>query len=160
MGIFDKYKVDLTHIESKPSKFYKKSKAFDFYINFFGTLDDESVRNVIGDLFKISQNLTISETPEVPWFPMNFYDLDKIGKDTLSEGEGIQEADHPGFRDIEYKRRRNYITELALKYKMYDKEVPRIDYTDTEIEVWKHCYKKLKKHYETRAVKEFNENFK
>eukprot|EP00344_Euplotes_crassus_P003590 CAMPEP_0197004534 /NCGR_PEP_ID=MMETSP1380-20130617/23241_1 /TAXON_ID=5936 /ORGANISM="Euplotes crassus, Strain CT5" /LENGTH=341 /DNA_ID=CAMNT_0042423359 /DNA_START=123 /DNA_END=1145 /DNA_ORIENTATION=- len=158
LGVFDKYGVCLSHIESKPSKFYKKSKAYDFYLDFEGSFDDEPVRNLISDLSKMSKHLTICGTPEVPWFPTNFYDLDKIGKETLSEGDGIQEADHPGFRDEEYKKRRNFITELALKYQMYDKEVPRVEYTDTEVGVWQHCYPKLKKHYVGRAVKEFNES--
>lgn len=43
---------------------------------------------------------------EVPWFPTRMTDFDFIGKKTLGEGEGIQEADHPGFRDVEYKARR------------------------------------------------------
>ena len=67
-------------------------------------------------------------------------------------------TDHPGFNDQEYKKRRDYITQIALDYNMYDKEVPRVKYTDEELSVWKYCYPKLKKHYKTRAVKEFNEN--
>jgi len=49
-------------------------------------------------------------TPEVPWFPTRIEDFDFIGKRTLSEGDGIQEADHPSFRDPEYKKRRSFIT--------------------------------------------------
>jgi len=74
----------------------------------------------------------------------------------LSEGDGIQEVDHPSFRDVEYKKRRNFITDLALKYNMYDKEIPKVKYTQQELGVWAHCYPKLKEHYKTRAVKEFN----
>ena len=59
LSVFDKNKVDLTHIQSKPSKYYKKTKAFDFYLDFMGTLEDESVRNVIGDLSRMSKHLTI-----------------------------------------------------------------------------------------------------
>jgi hypothetical protein len=42
----------------------------------------------------------------VPWFPTKIDDFDYIGKRILGEGDGIQEADHPGFRDQEYRKRR------------------------------------------------------
>ena len=158
LGVFSKYNVDLTHIQSKPSKYHKETKAFDFYLDFKGNLEEESVRTVIGDLSRMSAHLTICGTPNVPWFPTNFYDLDKIGKTTLAEGDGIEMTDHPGFNDQEYKDRRNYITQVAHDYSMLDKEVPRIEYTDTENGVWKHCYEKLKAHYKKNAVKEYNES--
>lgn len=46
---------------------------------------------------------------EVPWFPKTLEDINKTGT-VLKEGEGILEADHPGFRDPEYRKRRDYIT--------------------------------------------------
>ena len=44
---------------------------------------------MISDLSKMSKHLTVTGTPEVPWFPTHFSDLEKIGKKTLCEGEGI-----------------------------------------------------------------------
>jgi len=46
--------IDLTRIESKPSKFYTVEKAHDFYVDFKGTTDDNNVRTAISDLSKIS----------------------------------------------------------------------------------------------------------
>lgn len=155
LSIFDKYGVNLTHIESRPSKYQKHGAAFDFYIDFYGTLEDEPVRNVVEDMKKVAKHLTVCGTPEVPWFPTTIHDMEKIGKDTLSEGEGIQMTDHPGFSDQEYKRRREEITNIALKYNMFDKEIPRIKYTDTEVGVWSYCYPKLKEYYKDGACKEF-----
>lgn len=43
---------------------------------------------------------------EVPWFPTKIEDFDFIGKRILGEGDGIQESDHPGFRDLVYRKRR------------------------------------------------------
>lgn len=151
LSLFDKHNVNLTRIESKPSKFVKKEFAFDFYLDFAGTLEDENVRSVIGDLSRIARHLTICGTPEVPWFPKNLADLDEIGKETLSEGDGIEMTDHPGFNDPEYKKRRNFITNVALKYNMFDKEIPRIEYTKEELSVWKYCYPKLKELYKDGA---------
>lgn len=158
LGVFDKYGVNLTHIQSKPSKFIKKSNAFDFYIDFEGKFDDEPVRNVITELSKMASHMTICGTPSVPWFPTKIIELDKMGKDTLKEGEGIQMTDHPGFNDKEYKQRRNYISSVAMNYLVHDKEIPRIEYTENETGVWGHCYSRLKKFYEHGACKEHNES--
>lgn len=66
-------------------------------------------------------------TETVPWFPTKISDFDFIGKRILSEGDGIQDADHPGFRDMEYRKRREIITKLALDYKMGD-PIPTLEY--------------------------------
>jgi len=158
LSTFDRYGVNLTHIESKPSKYVKNKVAFDFYIAFQGKVDDEPVRQVISDLSKMSTHLTICGTPSVPWFPTKIMDMDQMGKETLWEGDGIQMTDHPGFNDKEYKNRRDFISKVAHDYHIYDKEIPRIKYTDTETAVWKHCYDRLKKYYEHGAWKEHNES--
>ena len=106
----------------------------------------------------MSSHMTVCGTPKVPWFPTKIMELDKMGKDTLKEGEGIQMTDHPGFNDKEYKQRRNYISSVAMGYKLDDKEIPRIEYTETELGVWKYIYPKLKKFYEHGAWKEHNES--
>lgn len=94
-----------------------------------------------------------SET--VPWFPTKIEDFDFIGKRILSEGDGIQDADHPGFRDPEYRARRDMITQIARDYKV-GQPIPRLEYTDNEKAVWKLCYSTLKELFKTNACKEFN----
>lgn len=66
----------------------------------------------------MSEKVTTIGTPEVPWFPTHIEDFDNIGKKVLTEGDGIQESDHPGFKDKEYRKRREEITGLALNYKI------------------------------------------
>ena len=73
------HKINLTRIESRPSKHYRMQKAFDFYIDFYGQLGDENVRKAISQLSLISKHLTICGTPEVPWFPTHLSDLNKMG---------------------------------------------------------------------------------
>jgi phenylalanine-4-hydroxylase len=157
LNVLDNNGVNLTRIESKPSKYHKEDSAFDFYIDFYGTLEDESVRNAISELSKISKHLTICGTPNVPWFPTSILDLDKIGKETLGEGDGIEMTDHPGFNDTVYKERRNQITQVAMKYMMNDSEIPRVEYTPQELDVWSHVYPKLKKLYVGGACAEYND---
>ena len=106
LNLFNKFEVNLTYIKSRPSRFITKEKHIDYIIDFEGKQDDLKVTSIISELMEISTNFQICKTPQVPWFPVNFTDLDSIGKTTLCEGDGIQMTDHPGFNDKEYKRRR------------------------------------------------------
>ena len=99
--------------------------------------------------------VNIISTPEVPWFPTKISDFDHIGKRILSSGDGIQETDHPGFNDLEYRKRRDIITKAALNYNISDPEIPHVNYTQSEKEVWKFCYGGLKELFKKNACKEF-----
>jgi hypothetical protein len=72
----------------------------------------------------VALEVTELGTPEVPWFPTRIEDFDWIGKKTLSEGDGLVETDHPSFRDLAYRERRNFIANLAFDYKIADKSIP------------------------------------
>jgi phenylalanine-4-hydroxylase len=52
------------------------------------------------------------------------------------------DADHPGFHDAAYRRRRNEIARAALEYRDGD-PVPRIAYTDDEHAVWREVSREL-----------------
>lgn len=110
LNVLTNNNINLTRIESKPSKYYREERAHDFYIDFKGTLQDENVAKMISELSKMSKHLTVTGTPEVPWFPTHISDLDKIGKTILREGEGIEAVDHPSFNDKAYKERRDFLT--------------------------------------------------
>lgn len=64
----------------------------------------------------VKNGLVYLGTKEVPWFPTKIEDFNLIGKRVLSEGDGIQDADHPGFRDIPYRKRREEINNVAFGY--------------------------------------------
>lgn len=83
-------------------------------------------------------------------------DFDQIGKKVLVFGDGIEEIDHPGCKDPEYRARRAYIASLALNYKMSDREIPRIEYTKDEQWVWNYCFSRLKVLLKANACKEYN----
>ena len=74
----------------------------------------------------------------------------------MGEGDGIQESDHPSFRDPVYRERRQFIANKAFEYNINDDKIPMVDYTENELGVWKHCYPKLKKLLQTNACEETN----
>ena len=59
-----------------------------------------------------------------------------------TEGDLVQlDPDHPGFRDPDYRARRNAIARVALQYK--EGEVPRVDYTPEEHQTWRAVWASL-----------------
>ena len=104
LHILTSNKVNLTQIQSKPSKFVKNDwREIDFFVDIKGKLSDKNVKRAIDQLNLIAEKVTEVGTVEVPWFPTRIQDLDNIGKKVLAEGDGIQEADHPSFRDPVYR---------------------------------------------------------
>ncbi len=91
----------------------------NFHIDFVGNFSDSHVQKCFNEI-KNSISMEICElgTETVPWFPTKMSDFDFIGKRIVGEGDGIQEADHPGFKDPEYRARRKMITDVALDYKI------------------------------------------
>ena len=51
------------------------------------------------------------------WFPRVVTDLDNFQR-VFHYGSGL-DADHPGFRDTKYRKRRKMFTEIAVFYRQY-----------------------------------------
>ena len=103
----------------------------------------------------MSKGITRVGSKAVPWFPIDINDFDHIGKRILSEGDGIQDADHPGFRDPVYRERRKEVTQMAMDYRMVE-PIPTLEYTQQEKDVWAFCYKNLIRMFKDNACDEFN----
>ena len=67
--------------------------------------------------------------------------MDLIGK-VLLNVKDQENKDHPQFVDQDYRKRRDYIAEVALKYKMGDK-IPDIPYSKEETDLWRRINEKL-----------------
>ena len=66
------------------------------------------------------------------------------------------EADHPGFNDPAYRRRRDEIAAAALAHRPGDAP-PHIVYTATETATWGAVFRHLSELYPTHACREFND---
>src|SRR5262245_45164617 len=61
----------------------------------------------------------------------------------------VLDRDHPGFRDADYRARRNHIARVALDYR--GGPVPAVDYTEAEHAVWRQVWRTLEPLHEQWA---------
>jgi len=64
------------------------------------------------------------------------------------------DPDHPGFRDPEYRARRNRIAQIAMSYQP-GQPIPEAPYTAEEHAVWQTIWKALRPAHETHACAEY-----
>ena len=64
------------------------------------------------------------------------------------------DPDHPGFRDREYRKRRNQIAEIAMKYHPRD-PIPDAPYTPEEHQVWQTIWTALEPAHQQHACVEY-----
>lgn len=134
---FWKYDVNLTRIESRPSR---SDGSFMMYIDFEGRTGDKMVDNLLEKIRNQCNNVLVLDNKEVPWFPHHASELDKFANATLDGGS--DQADHPGFHDQVYIARRKELAKIAESYSI-GKPIPRIEYTQTERDTWKEVYNRL-----------------
>eukprot|EP01118_Nematostelium_gracile_P016778 TRINITY_DN7031_c0_g1_i1.p1 TRINITY_DN7031_c0_g1~~TRINITY_DN7031_c0_g1_i1.p1 ORF type:complete len:451 (-),score=122.92 TRINITY_DN7031_c0_g1_i1:27-1379(-) len=164
--------LDLSRIESRPSK--TENFDYDFFVDIVAG-SPEKVDGVIQKLKEkgyaanalnsnsrvqrsnSSVNVSIingAKNQVVDWFPRKLSDLDSFSTNILECGADLN-ADHPGFTDEEYRKRRVYIAEVARQYK-YGVPIPRIEYTESEIATWNAVYSNLTSLFPKHACKQFN----
>ena len=66
------------------------------------------------------------------------------------------DPDHPGFRDAEYRRRRNQIAQIATTYRPGD-PIPTAPYTNEEHQVWTVIWQALRPAHHDHACREYLE---
>jgi phenylalanine-4-hydroxylase len=149
LKFFDVHGVNLTRIESRPAK---QSADYMFFVDFHGEEQDENVQQLLLDLRLNCSNVTFAGARRVPWFPRKFADLDMVANQIMSAGADL-ESDHPGFQDKEYRARRAVLAQNAMDYRVGQK-IPRIEYTQDELNTWSTVYKKLMPLHLKHACKE------
>jgi len=66
------------------------------------------------------------------------------------------DPDHPGFRDAEYRRRRNQIAQIAVRYRPGD-PIPDAPYTAEEHQVWATIWRALQPAHQAHACADYRE---
>ncbi|XP_063403726.1 protein henna-like [Mytilus trossulus] len=151
LTILKKHDVKLSHVESRQSKEFKD--CHDFMV--VPTTQMNGLQTAIDELKKLGKCVTI--VGEDIWIPKHVSDLDRYVDKVLSAGEDL-EADHPGFTDAVYRKRRKYFADIALNYK-HGESIPRVKYTEDEVKTWNAIYTRLTALYPKHACKEFLEAF-
>ncbi|ERE88857.1 phenylalanine-4-hydroxylase [Cricetulus griseus] len=167
LRLFEENDINLTHIESRPSRVNK-----DEY-EFFTHLDKRS-KPALGSIIKSLRydiGATVHELSRdkekntglcpfcvvVPWFPRTIQELDRFANQILSYGAEL-DADHPGFKDPVYRARRKQFADIAYNYR-HGQPIPRVEYTEEEKKTWGTVFKTLKALYKTHACYEHNHIF-
>ncbi|CAF3363520.1 unnamed protein product [Rotaria sp. Silwood1] len=159
LHVFEKHGISLLHIESRLSR---QNKAdHEFYVECDNTMG--SVTDAIKELREESKYLhvlsqdhkTLDES--TPWFPRKMRDLDQFANRVLSYGAEL-DSDHPGFRDVLYRKRRKEFADIANQYR-HGQPIPRVTYNEQETATWATVFRELTQLYPTHACKEFNNVF-
>ncbi|XP_075694197.1 tryptophan 5-hydroxylase 1 [Rhinoderma darwinii] len=162
LKLFQEKHVNLIHIESRKSK--RRNSEFEIF------LDCDSNREQLNEIFQLLMphvNLISMNTPEnvsveeddmesVPWFPTKISELDKCANRVLMYGSDL-DADHPGFKDNVYRKRRKYFADVAMNYR-YGDPIPCIEFTEEEVKTWGTVFRELNKLYPTHACREYLKN--
>ncbi|XP_016535238.1 tryptophan 5-hydroxylase 1-like isoform X2 [Poecilia formosa] len=162
LKLFQEKHVHLVHIESRKSK--RRDSDFEIFINC------DSEHEQLKELTELLRTHTeiVEMTPSenssllhdgleyVPWFPTKISDLDLCANRVLMYGSEL-DADHPGFKDQIYRKRRKYFADLAMNFKHGD-QIPRINYTAEEVRTWGVVFQELNKLYPSHACKEYLKN--
>uniref|UniRef100_A0A8B9NMR3 phenylalanine 4-monooxygenase n=1 Tax=Accipiter nisus TaxID=211598 RepID=A0A8B9NMR3_9AVES len=131
---FEEKGINLTHIESRPSRLNKDE--YEFFINLEGknvpALDKiiKSLRNDIG---------------------ATVHELSRTKKKDTAVPEG-------GFKDPVYRARRKEFADIAYNYR-HGQPIPRVTYTEEEKKTWGTVFRELKSLYPTHACYEHNHVF-
>uniref|UniRef100_A0A3Q0RL11 Tryptophan hydroxylase 1b n=1 Tax=Amphilophus citrinellus TaxID=61819 RepID=A0A3Q0RL11_AMPCI len=156
LKLFQDKHVSLIHIESRKSK--RRNSDFEIFVDC--DTDHEQFKELTELLRKHTDIVEIDGTPHyvcgVPWFPKKISDLDLCSNRVLMYGSEL-DADHPGFKDKVYRKRRKYFADLAMNYKHGD-PIPRVDYTAEEVRTWGVVFRELNKLYPSHACREYLKN--
>ncbi|XP_031555395.1 phenylalanine-4-hydroxylase-like isoform X2 [Actinia tenebrosa] len=153
LKLFEEHQVNMSHIESRPSKSSKT--RYDFFVDCEG-LNGNKLSQFVESLKEKAASITILSDDEgsVPWFPQKISDIDKFANRVLSYGAEL-DSDHPGFTDPVYRARRKEFADIAFNYR-HGQPIPRVTYTEEEIRTWDLVFTELTKLYPTHACREHN----
>ncbi|CDW89263.1 phenylalanine 4-monooxygenase [Stylonychia lemnae] len=156
LSIFKSFNVEITRIQSKSYPNWQEKYTTTYYLDYQRGLQEQLKMILIQQLEAISQSVEQLKLPVVPWFPQQLSDLDGIENLTIQTESEAQKLELLYFKDKNYQKRRKLIGLAASQYKINDKSLPIIEYTDNDNYVWDYCFTRLSKLYKNIACEEFN----
>ncbi|XP_026719700.1 tyrosine 3-monooxygenase-like [Athene cunicularia] len=154
--VFETLEVQIHHFETRQAKKPKNSADdLDIFVECEVHSDDVSV--LITSLKRAAEDVKTSREYKVPWFPRKIEDLDKCHH-LITKYDPSLDHGHPGYGDLEYKKRRAFFADLAFNYRAGD-PLPRIEYTAQETATWREVYRKLSSLYPTHACMQYLDAF-
>uniref|UniRef100_A0A8C1IEI4 Tyrosine 3-monooxygenase n=1 Tax=Cyprinus carpio TaxID=7962 RepID=A0A8C1IEI4_CYPCA len=127
----------------------------EYYVQCEVHLSD--VSTLVSSLKRSAEDLFYFCLFPVHWFPRKIAELNKCHH-LITKFDPDLDQDHPGFTDPVYRKRRKMIGDIAFKYK-HGEPIPRVEYTEEEIETWREVYSTLRDLYTTHACSEHLEAF-
>ncbi|KAF1500191.1 Phenylalanine-4-hydroxylase, partial [Megadyptes antipodes antipodes] len=113
---FEEKGINLTHIESRPSRLNKDE--YEFFINLEGKnvpALDKIIRSLRNDIGATVHELSRTKKKDtVPWFPRSIQELDRFANQILSYGAEL-DADHPVRKRAAHWDRRMVILDEDLE---------------------------------------------
>ncbi|XP_064596263.1 tryptophan 5-hydroxylase 1-like [Liolophura sinensis] len=170
LKLFEENNINVLHIESRKSR--RRNSEYEIFVEL--ETDRMRLEDLVSCLGDKVANVTFlppstatplspgldkngKEIDGTPWFPKKIADLDKTANRVLMYGSEL-DADHPGFKDNTYRQRRKFFTDLAMNHQ-FGKPIPRVEYTEEEVETWSTVFRELTSLYPTHACKEYLANF-
>lgn len=116
----------MTYIKSHFTNAWTEDKKYCLDIS-IEKQPEEKISELTKKFAQMGVFFEVTPPKTIPWFPKDLKDLDKIGKILLKVKDEVN-RDHPQFKDPQYRKRRDFIANVALDYKMGDK-IPDVPYT-------------------------------
>ncbi|TST22555.1 Tyrosine 3-monooxygenase [Bagarius yarrelli] len=117
--VFETFEAKLLHLETRASRRCEKVSSDEVpQLEFLMRCDVHSSDTdaFINALRRVADEVQLLHENRVPWFPQKISELDKCNH-IITKYDPDLDQDHPGFRDLEYRKRRAFITELAFNFK-------------------------------------------
>uniref|UniRef100_A0A8C7X5X5 tryptophan 5-monooxygenase n=1 Tax=Oryzias sinensis TaxID=183150 RepID=A0A8C7X5X5_9TELE len=157
LKLFQEKHVHLVHIESRKSR--RRDSDFEVFVD----CDSDTHAQIVeitpfGGCSPLAEDdrADALEADGIPWFPKKISDLDQCANRVLMYGSDL-DADHPGFKDGVYRKRRQYFADVAMTFK-HGNPIPKIHYTAEEVRTWGVVFRELHKLYPSHACKEYLKN--
>eukprot|EP00076_Gallus_gallus_P006934 XP_001235001.1 tyrosine 3-monooxygenase [Gallus gallus] len=154
--VFEMFETEVHHFETRRIKKLKNS-ADDFDVFVECEVHSADISHLITSLKRITEDVKIGKEEKVLWFPRKIQDLDKCHH-LITTYEPSFDHGHPGYTDLEYRKRRAYFADLAYNYRVGD-PLPNIEYTAQETATWREVYRKLRSLYPTHACTQYLDAF-